>query len=122
MQFCVTHFLTGYINSYLSFFIKILFAVFNVLFVGYSLAKNNLNNTYQYNMIPKHFSKTIRITTVTLGYCLLTDKQKITNKIRKSVYGGILVMMEVNYKLIKTKKSYILSRGPGLLSWSSCPS
>jgi hypothetical protein len=28
-------------------FIKILFAVFNVLFVGYSLAKNNLNNTYQ---------------------------------------------------------------------------
>jgi hypothetical protein len=63
--------------------------VFNVLFVGYSLAKNNLNNTYQYNMIPKHFSKTIRITTVTLGYCLLTDKQKITNKIRKSVYGGI---------------------------------
>jgi hypothetical protein len=30
-----------------SFFIKILFAVFNV-FVGYSLAKNNLNNTYQY--------------------------------------------------------------------------
>jgi hypothetical protein len=33
----------------LSFFIKILFAVFNVFFVGYSLAKNNLNNTYQYN-------------------------------------------------------------------------
>jgi 3-dehydroquinate synthetase len=27
--------------------------VFNVLFVGYSLAKNNLNSTYQYNMIPK---------------------------------------------------------------------
>jgi hypothetical protein len=35
------------------------FAVFNVLFVEYSLAKNNLNNTYQYNMIPKHFSKTM---------------------------------------------------------------
>jgi hypothetical protein len=33
--------------------------VFNVLVVGYSLAKNNLNNTYQYNMIPKNFSKTI---------------------------------------------------------------
>jgi hypothetical protein len=79
--------------------------VFNVLFVGYSLAKNNLNNTYQYNMI--HFSKTIRITTVTLGYCLLTDKQKITNKIRKSVYGGILVMLEVNYKLIKKKKAIL---------------
>jgi hypothetical protein len=31
----------------LSFFIKILFGVFNVLFVVYSLAKNNLNNTYQ---------------------------------------------------------------------------
>jgi disulfide oxidoreductase YuzD len=27
--------------------------VLNVLFVGYSLAKNNLNNTYQYNMISK---------------------------------------------------------------------
>jgi hypothetical protein len=38
------------------FFINILFAVFNVLFVGYSLAKNNLNNTYQYNMISKIFS------------------------------------------------------------------
>jgi hypothetical protein len=31
--------------------------VFNVLFVGYSLAKNNLNSTYQYNMIPKKNSK-----------------------------------------------------------------
>jgi hypothetical protein len=30
----------------LLFFIKILFAVFSVLFVRYSLAKNNLNNTY----------------------------------------------------------------------------
>jgi hypothetical protein len=27
--------------------------VFNVLFVGYSLTKNNLNSTHQYNMIPK---------------------------------------------------------------------
>jgi hypothetical protein len=33
----------------LSFFIKILFAVFNVLFVGYSLAKNNLNYTIQHD-------------------------------------------------------------------------
>jgi hypothetical protein len=33
--------------------------VFNVLFVGYSLAKNNLNSTYQYNMIPKKNSKTM---------------------------------------------------------------
>jgi hypothetical protein len=32
--------------------------MFNVLFVGYSLAKNNLNSTYQYNMIPKKTSKT----------------------------------------------------------------
>jgi hypothetical protein len=32
--------------------------MFNVLFVGYSLAKNNLNSTYQYNMIPKKNSKT----------------------------------------------------------------
>jgi hypothetical protein len=35
-----------------------LFAVFNVLFVGYSLAKNNLNNIYQY-MISKKKSKTM---------------------------------------------------------------
>jgi hypothetical protein len=33
--------------------------VFNVLFVGYSLTKNNINNTYQYNMISKNFSKTM---------------------------------------------------------------
>jgi hypothetical protein len=32
--------------------------VFNVLFVGYSLAKNNLNSTYQY-MIQKKNSKTM---------------------------------------------------------------
>jgi hypothetical protein len=44
---------------YFFFFIKILFAVFNVLFVGYPLAKNNLNNTYQSNMILKNDSKTI---------------------------------------------------------------
>jgi hypothetical protein len=35
------------------FFFNNLFPMFNVLFVGYSLAKNNLNSTYQYNMIPK---------------------------------------------------------------------
>jgi hypothetical protein len=33
--------------------------VFNVLFVGYSLAMNNLNSTYQYNMIQKKKSKTM---------------------------------------------------------------
>jgi hypothetical protein len=43
----------------LAIFHKFLFAVFNVLFVGYSLAKNNLNNTYQYNMISKNVSKTM---------------------------------------------------------------
>jgi hypothetical protein len=35
-----------------------LFPVFNVLFVGYSLAKNNLNSTYQY-IIQKKKSKTM---------------------------------------------------------------
>jgi hypothetical protein len=33
--------------------------VFNVLFVGYSLAKNNLNSSYLYNMTPKKNSKTM---------------------------------------------------------------
>jgi hypothetical protein len=46
-------------GNFFFFFIKILFAVFNVLFVGYSLTKNNLNNTYQYNMISTNFSKTM---------------------------------------------------------------
>jgi hypothetical protein len=31
--------------------------VFNVLSVGYSLAKNNLNNTYQYNYILNYINK-----------------------------------------------------------------
>jgi hypothetical protein len=31
--------------------------VFNVLFIGYSLAKNNLNNAYQYNMIYQVYQK-----------------------------------------------------------------
>jgi hypothetical protein len=33
--------------------------VFNVLFVGYSLAKNNLNSTYQYMIQKKKKSKTM---------------------------------------------------------------
>jgi hypothetical protein len=53
LQFFKTNF---FLKNY---FFLILFAVFNVLFVGYSLAKNNLNNTYQYNMISKNFSKTM---------------------------------------------------------------
>jgi hypothetical protein len=44
-------------SNFGNFFIKILFSVFNVLFVRYSLAKNNLNNTYQYNMISKFFKR-----------------------------------------------------------------
>jgi hypothetical protein len=46
-----------FLKNNLSFFIKILFPVFNVLFVGYFLAKNNLNSTYQYNMIPNELLK-----------------------------------------------------------------
>jgi hypothetical protein len=56
LQFFIT---TFFLKNYF-FFIKILFAVFNVLFVGYSLAKNNLNNSYQYiQHIKKKNSKTI---------------------------------------------------------------
>jgi hypothetical protein len=46
----------GIFSQHEFFFIKILFTVFNVFFVGYFLAKNNVNNTYQYNMISKNFS------------------------------------------------------------------
>jgi hypothetical protein len=56
-QFFITYIFFWKITLFL---IKILFAVLNVVFVGYSLAKNNLNNTYQHNMISKNFSKTIR--------------------------------------------------------------
>jgi hypothetical protein len=52
-QFFITKF---FLKNYF-FFIKILFAAFNVLFVGYFLGKNNLNNTYQCNMILKKKSK-----------------------------------------------------------------
>jgi hypothetical protein len=52
-QFFITKF---FLKNYF-FFIKILFAAFNVLFVGYFLGKNNLNNTYQCNMILKKNSK-----------------------------------------------------------------
>jgi hypothetical protein len=53
--------------------------VFNVLFVGYSLAKNNLNNTYQCNMISKKISKTMNylimysafFLTVAIGNCMV---------------------------------------------------
>jgi hypothetical protein len=47
-----------FFSKKLLFFINILFAVFNVLFVGYSLAKNNLNNTYPIHDIKKK-SKTM---------------------------------------------------------------
>jgi hypothetical protein len=54
--FAIFHNIIFFLKNYFYFFfIKIIFALFNVLFVGYSLAKNNLNNTYQY-MISKIFS------------------------------------------------------------------
>jgi O-antigen/teichoic acid export membrane protein len=52
--------------------------VFNVLFVRYSLAKNNLNNTYQYNMISKKFSKA-------MNYLLLLINNYI-NKIQSESF------------------------------------
>jgi hypothetical protein len=60
------------------FFVKILFAVFNVLFVGYSLTKNNLNNTYQYNMISKKNSKT-------MNYLIILIKFKVSCFLCRSV-------------------------------------
>jgi hypothetical protein len=66
-------------NYFYFFFIKILFAVFNVLFVGYSLTKNNLNNTYQYNMISKKNSKT-------MNYLIILVKFKVSRFLCRSVY------------------------------------
>jgi hypothetical protein len=55
--------------------------VFNVLFVRYSLAKNNLNNTYQYNMISKKFSKT-------MNYLIILIKFKDSRFLCRSVYNA----------------------------------
>jgi hypothetical protein len=73
---CIKCFLKNY---FYFFFIKILFAVFNVLFVGCSLAKNNLNNTYQYNMISRTFSKT-------MNYLIILIKFKVSRFLCRSVY------------------------------------
>jgi hypothetical protein len=53
--------------------------VFNVLFVGFSLAKNNLNNTYQYNMISKKNSRT-------MNYLVILIKFKLSRFLCRSVY------------------------------------
>jgi hypothetical protein len=54
--------------------------VFNVLFVGYSLAKNILkNNTYQYNMISKNFSEI-------MNYLIILIKFKVNRFLARSVY------------------------------------
>jgi hypothetical protein len=53
--------------------------VFDVLFVGYSLAKNKLNNAYHYNMISKHFSKT-------MNYLIILIKFKVSCFLCRSVY------------------------------------
>jgi hypothetical protein len=76
----IFHNITFFIKNYFYFcFIKILFAVFNVLFVGYSLAKNNLNNTYQYNMISKKNSKT-------MNYLIILIKFKVSRFLCRWVY------------------------------------
>jgi hypothetical protein len=75
-QFLIIKF---FLKNYFFFFIKILFAVFNVLFVGYSLAKNNLNNTNQYNMISKNVSKT-------MNYLIIFIKFKVSRFLCRSVY------------------------------------
>jgi hypothetical protein len=78
-QFFVTFFFSKKLLLFFFFFIKIVFAVFNVLFVGYSLAKNNLSNTYQYNMISKKISKTI-------NYLIILIKFKVSRFLCRSVY------------------------------------
>jgi hypothetical protein len=57
--------------------------VFNVLFVGYSLAKNNLNSTYQYNIIPKINSKT-------MNYLKFKVSCEVSRFLCRSVYFGTL--------------------------------
>jgi hypothetical protein len=73
-------FITFFLKNYFFFSFKILFAVFNVLFVGYSLAKNNLNNTYQYMISKKKKSKT-------MNYLIILIKFKVSRFLCRSVYN-----------------------------------
>jgi hypothetical protein len=70
--------------------------VFNVLFVGYSLAKNNLNNTYQYNMISKNFSKT-------MNYLIILIKFKVSRFLCRSVYVSRLFLRVDDFEVCITK-------------------
>jgi hypothetical protein len=58
--------------------------MYNVLFVGYSLAKNNLNSTYQYNMIPNKNSKT-------MNYLKFKVSREVRRFLCRSVYYLILI-------------------------------
>jgi hypothetical protein len=78
-NFGIFHNIQFFLKKIHFFFIKILFAVFNVLFIGYSLAKNNLNNTYQYN-ISKSFSKT-------MNYLIILIKFRASRFLCRSVYN-----------------------------------
>jgi hypothetical protein len=70
--------------------------VFNVLFVGYSLAKNNLNNTYQYNMISKNVSKT-------MNYLIIPGDQeglfKLAVQLRK-FFNSVIYNTTTGYVLL----------------------
>jgi hypothetical protein len=70
--------------------------VFNVLFVGYSLAKNNLNNTYQYNMISKNVSKT-------MNYLIIPGDQeglfKLAVQLRK-FFNSVIYNTATGYVLL----------------------
>jgi hypothetical protein len=57
--------------------------VFNVLFVGYSLAKNNLNSSYQYNMIPKK---------KTMNYLKFKVSREVSRFLCRSVYKIFAVL------------------------------
>jgi hypothetical protein len=73
--------------------------VFNVLFVGYSLAKNNLNNSYQYNMISKKFSKT-------MNYLFILIKFKVSRFLCRSVYLRLRLKEKLHcYKVISIQES-----------------
>jgi disulfide oxidoreductase YuzD len=58
--------------------------------VGYSLAKNNLNNTYQYNMISKIFSKT-------MNYVL-----NYINKIQSESFFVPIIVFKTSFERIIT--------------------
>jgi hypothetical protein len=72
--------------------------MFNILFVGYSLAKNNLNSTYQYNMTPK------KKNSKTMNYLKFKVSREVSRFLCRSVY---LALTDTLYTALNNVRAYL---------------